>query len=246
MLKSLLAIVLVATTLGSVSALADETAASSAGLHTASSRYLTPPKSPRYSPAATVGNDAIAADNAASKSLPPVPAQGIEDVRLSANGRLQGRVVDRQSNPVANSQIILSTPKGTLGTIKTDKSGRFSAVGLRPGPLAIQTSGGTQMVRVWSADIAPPKSKPGVLVVVGRVVRAQCPSGVECGGCNSCGEGATGFTGHFGGIFQRALQNPWLMGAGTAAAIAIPLAYDDDDDNSPIGRDPEPEGEDAS
>lgn len=76
---------------------------------------------------------------------------------------------------------------------------------------------------------------------------ACAPScGPSCGGCNSCGGGGGygsvfggggfgggGFGGGaFGGGAAGLLSSPVLIGAGVAAAIAIPLAIDDDDDDA--------------
>lgn len=51
--------------------------------------------------------------------------------------------------------------------------------------------------------------------------------GGACGG--GFGGGAGGFLGGGGGGILGLLSNPWVIGAGVAAAIAIPLALDDDD-----------------
>lgn len=67
----------------------------------------------------------------------------------------------------------------------------------------------------------------------------SCP-GPSCSGCGACGSGfgrgfggrvfgsGVGVFGHGGGL----LSSPLLVGAGVAAAIAIPIALDDDDDAS--------------
>ena len=69
----------------------------------------------------------------------------------------------------------------------------------------------------------------------------SCP-GPSCGGCGTCGGGGFGGGGYGGrifgsgtGVFGRGaglLSRPFLVGAGVAAAIAIPIALDDDDDAS--------------
>lgn len=68
----------------------------------------------------------------------------------------------------------------------------------------------------------------------------SCP-GPSCGGCGTCGGGGFG-NGYGGGVFGSGtgvfghgaglLSSPLLVGAGVAAAIAIPIALDDDDDAS--------------
>jgi hypothetical protein len=68
--------------------------------------------------------------------------------------------------------------------------------------------------RLWAEQTAPPAANDGVLVVHGD-------DAVRGNSCNPCGGGLLGV-----------LANPWVLAAIVAAAIAIPLALDDDDDAS--------------
>ena len=80
-------------------------------------------------------------------------------------------------------------------------------------------------------DVGYPGDYGGPVSYGGDVVYDDCGGGA-CGG-GACGGGACGggggFLGGGGGGLLGLLSNPWVIGAGVAAAIAIPLALDDDD-----------------
>ncbi len=81
---------------------------------------------------------------------------------------------------------------------------------------------------VMSGDYGAPVSYGGD--ACGAPVAYDACGGGACGG-GACGAGGCGgglFGGGGGGLLGL-LSNPWVIGAGVAAAIAIPLALDDDD-----------------
>ena len=173
------------------------------------------------------------------------------DLQLGEHGSFLGKLVDRQGQGLANVDVQILTKHAVVASVKTNDEGIFKAQGLNAGEMAVRVGGLTQMVRVWNPDMAPPAASHGALFVVGDAVRGQCcPQPVctetcapACGGCGNCNECGTsggglfggghggGFGGHFGGggLAHGLLTKPWLLGAGVAAAIAIPLALDDDD-----------------
>lgn len=178
----------------------------------------------------------IASQNVLSETV-PVPAaapqvprsQSILDLVVSGKGDLQGLAVNRQGALAAGIRVSLLDNQRVLQTVTTDKSGRFLFRSVELGPKVIRANKISQTVRIWEQRTAPPNAKPELLFVAGSaVVRGQGCATASCDGCDACSGGC--FQGHFGGAFQRMLQNPWLIGAGTAAAIAIPLATDDDDE----------------
>lgn len=89
---------------------------------------------------------------------------------------------------------------------------------------------------------APSSCGPAPSCGISSPVTAPCAStlpscGPSCGGCNECGGGGCGLFGGGGGCFGGGGfgsmgAGPLLIGAGVAAAIAIPLALDDDDDDA--------------
>jgi len=176
----------------------------------------------------TFGAEALTNGNAKSAQMQGrtiSPSKSV-DVTLGKNNTLRGKVVDRQGRSIADAQVDLLGSRGTTTTTRTNLRGQFVFSNLSTGVVIVKMGRQVQKVRVWSAAVAPPSSRNQALFVVGSAVRGQCADD-PCGDCDYCGGGAP--IGHFGGFFQNILQNPWIVGVGTAAAIAIPLATDDDD-----------------
>ncbi len=130
----------------------------------------------------------------------------VRDVALGPNGVMKGQVVDAQGTPCANAPVRLIR-SGAVGepaiSCRTDADGRFQVAGVSGGVYRVETTAGTMIYRAWAPNTAPPSAIQEVLVVEGEAVR-----------------GNLGSIGPLG----------WaLIGVGIAAAIAIPLALDDDD-----------------
>lgn len=152
------------------------------------------------------------------------------DCKLASDGSLTGQLVGADGKPIRDAKLVLAAKNKVVATAKSAQDGTFQFAKAPTGALGIFFGNESRLVRVWPATKSPPSAKQKVLVVSGNVARAQCCDAGCADGCDgtSCGGGGC-YQGHFGGIFQRILHNPWLVGAGTAAAIAIPLATDDDD-----------------
>lgn len=166
------------------------------------------------------------------------------DLQLRENGSILGKLVDRQGNALPNVDVQVLAKRGAAASVTTNQEGVFVAQGLSAGEMTVHIGGQSQAVRVWDAKLAPPSASPAALFVVGDAVRGQCcpqdNCAPACGGCGSCNQcctsgGGYGLFGHGGGhgwgsgLGHGLLARPWLLGAGVAAAIAIPLALDDDD-----------------
>jgi hypothetical protein len=134
----------------------------------------------------------------------PLPA--IRDVALQTGGAMHGQVVDAQGNPCREVavRVVRTTETTPLAVVQTDSQGRFAVQGLSGGIYRVETPAGAAMYRLWAPNTAPPSATTSALVVQGDpTVRG-----------NLGGLGWFGWT---------------LIGLGVAAAIAIPLALDDDD-----------------
>lgn len=134
----------------------------------------------------------------------------VRDVALHAGGILQGQVVDPQGHPcpaLAVAIAKLGTTPATPASARTDAEGKFQFTGLTAGVYRVETAAGGSICRLWAPNTAPPAAAPAALVVQGQ--------GLARG--NLGGIGWLGWT---------------LIGLGVAAAIAIPLILDDDDDAS--------------
>jgi hypothetical protein len=143
-----------------------------------------------------------------SRTNSPTSSQTL-DVTLDADGVLRGTVVDSAGQPAAGMAIAVVQQGETLAAQRTDGQGQFAIAGLKTGVYQVATPYRIQTCRLWAAQVAPPASKAGILIVNGdQVIRG--------------GMGGPGL-----------IANPWFLGAVVAAAIAIPLSLDDDDDPLP-------------
>jgi hypothetical protein len=130
----------------------------------------------------------------------------IRDVALQPGGILKGQVLNEQAVAQGQTKIAIAHMGKPFTVTQTDKDGRFVLTDLKPGVYELHLAQGGGAYRVWAPRTAPPAAEEGVLLIQdSRVVR----------GANG---GAFGF-----------LANPWVLAGIVAAAIAIPLALDDDD-----------------
>jgi hypothetical protein len=132
----------------------------------------------------------------------------IRDIALQENGLLKGQVLDTQGAPVTGVPVAVVQQGKVIAATKTDATGHFAITGLKGGVFQVVTAQGGAAYRLWAPRTAPPAAQADALIVNGdTVVRG--------------GMGGAGF-----------LSNPWVLGGIVAAAIAIPLAMDDGDDDA--------------
>jgi predicted DCC family thiol-disulfide oxidoreductase YuxK len=98
-----------------------------------------------------------------------------------------------------------------VASAMTDTSGTFQISGLRGGNYTLASAGSTTNIRIWSEGSAPPSARPAVVLVEpGVVVRGN----------------------NGGGAFWRTVTNPWVSATAIAAAIAVPIALNNNDSGS--------------
>lgn len=146
---------------------------------------------------------------ASSGPLSNPSSAAIRDVALRDGGVLTGQVLDTEGIPVAATPVAVMDRERAVATALTDKDGRFEMAGVKAGVYQVATAKGVTVCRLWAPRTAPPAAQPDALVVNGNTLIR---------GADGCGSGVISF-----------LSNPWVLGAIVAAAIAIPLALDDDD-----------------
>ena len=158
-----------------------------------------------------------------AKEMPaPAPhvlqAMAVADVQLQTGGLLHGQLVDKQGNALAATNIVVTNDRAQWQT-QTDAQGRFQIAGLSGSTYRMAVGQQVQMIRAWSPGTAPPKTVTGLLVVKdnGVVLGQHCASPV----CGSAIAAA-----------KHPLANPWIFGGLVAAAIAIPVAIHNSDDDS--------------
>lgn len=129
------------------------------------------------------------------------------DVQLGADGSLTGKLVDRQGKALSHADVQIAG-KHVRTIVRTDSNGVFHLTGVKVGEYAFNVGSNSQIVRIWNTDTAPPQAVQSALIVVGDTVRGQH---------------------HYSMFGPGNAAKAWIIGAGIAAAIAIPLALDDDD-----------------
>jgi len=139
-----------------------------------------------------------------AKHLPPSTPK---DITLLADGSLKGQVVDAQGIAQATTKVAIVKDSQLVTIVTTDANGEFRAENLSGGVYQIGTDKSSGVYRLWTSRTAPPAAQNAALVVSDASVAR----------------------GQFGGPLLGFLANPWVLAAIVAAAIAIPLALDDDD-----------------
>jgi hypothetical protein len=158
-----------------------------------------------------------AAANADSRpTATPDVKLAVSDVALAEGGLLIGRVLDEHMRPLAAADVAISASGRTVATTTTDNRGAFAVAGLRGGFHQIITAHAVQNCRFWPVGTEPPRATQGVRIVDAAVVRGQwCPPPMANRFIRNAKVWAT---------------NPFVVGGVVAAAIAIPVALNNDDE----------------
>ncbi|WP_153557896.1 carboxypeptidase-like regulatory domain-containing protein [Roseimaritima sediminicola] len=131
----------------------------------------------------------------------------IGDVVLH-DGQLRGALVDDAGRGVEDAPVVIGQDGKPLKELRTDKQGRFRYTVPKPGLYQVVSHSTAAGYRLWTAETAPEGAKQGIV----HQVDPQVARGA-----------------HPGGLWAW-LTNPVFLALLIAAAIAIPLALDDDDD----------------
>jgi hypothetical protein len=154
----------------------------------------------------TIPQQLIAAPIPTHSSAHARERASITDVALDAKGKLYGQVLS-ENGAAANDVTIHVLQNGReVTTATTNQEGQFEISGLRGGVYQFTTGESGITYRVWAPHTAPPAAHQVALLVDDHgLVRAQ------------------------DWPILNFLSNPWVLGVGVAAAIAVPLSLDDDD-----------------
>ena len=135
---------------------------------------------------------------------PMIPSPAVADVRLHEGGIVHGRAVSCENAAIADTEVSLCSGERILGIGKTDRNGYFAFTGVCNGVYQMETPGGRQTVRLWTAETAPPVAQPYARIVC--TVRGQCcqPSVAR--------------------TVRDLMANPLFVAGLIATAVAIPVA----------------------
>lgn len=137
------------------------------------------------------------------------------DVALREGGVLVGQVVNQQGMAKPHTAVSIRFANHEVVRTTTDENGVFAAKGLRGGQYELMTDEGASTCRLWAADTAPPAARPAALLVSGdNVVRGQ------------------GVVNSWVGWMKT---HPYLTAGTVAAAVAIPIALVDNNEDDDQG-----------
>jgi hypothetical protein len=132
----------------------------------------------------------------------------VRDVALHSGGRLEGRVVNADGQPTATQVVVYDQHGKEAGSATSDADGVFVVQGLRAGAYHVATSAAALPCRCWADRTAPPSAVDRVLLVQDpAVLRGQRP------------------------FHDFLFSPPVLIGVLIAAAIAIPIAVHNSQDD---------------
>ena len=143
------------------------------------------------------------------------PSVAPRDVALRQGGVLLGQIVDAKGVSIAKTQVTLFSGGKEVARTQSDSAGRFAVKGLKGGVYQVASSNNRGIYRLWSAQTAPPSAQRGMMLVSDADLAL----------------GQSGSGGTFSGIANWVSQHPIMTAAAVGAAIAIPIAVDNN--NSP-------------
>ena len=150
----------------------------------------------------------------------------IQDIVLRPDQSLHGIVVDSAGETHANVPVTVFQHGNEVARTETDADGRFVACGLRGGSCIVQYPDQVRQYRVWTPKAAPPSACGRIFhrkKSCQRTNKCNCQHhGRKCKKCRGC-KG----TGMIGGV----MKSPLALAA-IGAAVAVPIALNDDDDNN--------------
>jgi hypothetical protein len=84
------------------------------------------------------------------------------DVALTPSGTLQGRLIVNDHALSPHTTIELLDAHGSRFAMVTDEQNRFAVAGLKGGVYQLVVGNHCRVVRIWTADAAPPSAAPHV------------------------------------------------------------------------------------
>jgi len=143
----------------------------------------------------------------------------LKNVALNSKGELIGRLMSPSGKPKPHVEVKRHSSaniKQIVGTVKTDKDGRFVIRGLHRGSCLLTAQDQSYAFRVWPEKQAPPNAIKTIALITKSIeFRGQQNERFASG--NS--------------TWGLSTAQKLTIGVGIAAAIAIPVALSSDDDD---------------
>lgn len=140
----------------------------------------------------------------------PEVIREVQQVVLQPDGRVHGMLVDQAGRGVSDAPVVIGEEGKLLKQLRTDAEGKFVWKEARVGAFQVVTPERATVYRVWPSDNAPKDAKPAIIQTVDPTIARGASHGP----------------------LVTFLTNPIFLALLVAAAIAIPLALDDDDDSA--------------
>ena len=165
-----------------------------------------------------LGNEAVVSSRSATAGARPKAS--IHDVALEPGGLLVGQIVNETMQPIRGATVVVQVKGQTAAATTTDANGVFAVAGLRGGVHQIVTLESSENCRLWAPGTAPPRAVSRLRFIPGQghIIRGQWgpPPSYDA--------------------MMAWATNPWVIGGVVATAIAVPVVWnqldDDDDDGS--------------
>ena len=178
-----------------------------------------------FQPQFLVASESVAATPVPVKTVAAQPAAlakvaaAPRDVVLQDQGVLNGRVVDARGLAMPHTPVSLQSGGKEVVRVVSDESGKFQAAGLQGGVYQVASTGHQGVYRLWAPRTAPPAAAQGLSIVSQPVdvVRGQYGPGPG---------------NPFSSVGQWIAEHPIITAGAVAAAIAIPIALNDDDETT--------------
>ncbi|MCA9187714.1 MAG: hypothetical protein R3E01_15825 [Pirellulaceae bacterium] len=172
----------------------------------------------------------------------------IQDVGLTEDGRLIGRIVDSRREEAPQRSVFLYYNGCQIAKTDCDSNGNWQFCGLHGGIHIIKLSDGTErVVRLWTAGAAP-KSATGDVRLVGcfmnvatrrqSAITPDCCPSCQCQSCNTGRCRAIQACDGCQGLGLQCVRPGRVVAVAAASAAVIALAVEADADSTPAISEP--------
>ena len=106
----------------------------------------------------------------------PQKALKVKDVSLQSGGMMQGVALSTAAKPIAGADVVVRYGTHVIARTTTAADGSFAVKGLRAGAHTVQVGSRSHVLRLWTAEAAPPSAIQTVAVNGDNgIVRGQLP-----------------------------------------------------------------------